>query len=75
MEVGERVTQAAAAYRRGHKFGNALLTGMLARLCGRSFSDILSGYRVFSRRFAKSFPVLSSGFEIETVISGHALEL
>jgi len=75
MVVGARVTQADAAYRRGHKFGNALLTGMLARLFGRSFSDILSGYRVFSRRFAKSFPVLSSGFEIETEISVHALEL
>jgi len=75
MVVGARVTQADAAYRRGHKVGNALLTGMLARLFGRSFSDILSGYRVFSRRFVKSFPVLSSGFEIETEISVHALEL
>lgn len=75
MVVGSRVTQAEAAYRRGHQFGNALLTGMLARLFGRSFSDILSGYRVFSRRFAKSFPVLSAGFEIETEISVHALEL
>jgi hypothetical protein len=52
-----------------------MLTGMLARLFGRSFTDILSGYRVFSRRFVKSFPVLSSGFEIETEISVHALEL
>jgi len=52
-----------------------MLTGMLARLFGNSFSDILSGYRVFSRRFVKSFPVLSSGFEIETEISVHALEL
>jgi glycosyltransferase involved in cell wall biosynthesis len=75
MVVGARVTQADAAYRRGHKFGNAMLTGMLARLFGRSFTDILSGYRVFSRRFVKSFPVLSSGFEIETQISVHALEL
>jgi glycosyltransferase involved in cell wall biosynthesis len=75
MVVGSRVTQADAAYRRGHKFGNALLTGMLARLFGRSFTDILSGYRVFSRRFVKSFPVLSAGFEIETEISVHALEL
>jgi glycosyltransferase involved in cell wall biosynthesis len=63
------------AYRRGHQFGNKLLTGMLTRLFGRSFSDILSGYRVFSRRFVKSFPVLSEGFEIETEISVHALEL
>lgn len=75
MVVGARVTQADAAYRRGHKMGNAVLTGMLARLFGRSFTDILSGYRVFSRRFVKSFPVLSAGFEIETEISVHALEL
>ncbi len=75
MVVGARVTQADAAYRRGHVMGNKLLTGMLARLFGRSFSDILSGYRVFSRRFVKSFPVLSAGFEIETEISVHALEL
>jgi glycosyltransferase involved in cell wall biosynthesis len=75
MVVGSRVTQADAAYRRGHVMGNKLLTGMLARLFGRSFTDILSGYRVFSRRFVKSFPVLTAGFEIETEISVHALEL
>ena len=75
MVVGARVTEADAAYRRGHRFGNALLTGMLARLFGRSFTDILSGYRVFSRRFVKSYPALSTGFEIETDISVHALEL
>ncbi len=75
MVVGSRVSQVELAYRRGHKFGNRALTGMLARLFGRSFTDILSGYRVFSRRFVKSFPVLSSGFEIETEISVHALEL
>ena len=75
MVVGSRVEEAIAAYRRGHRFGNAMLTGMLTRLFGRSFSDILSGYRVFSRRFVKSFPVLSVGFEIETEISVHALEL
>lgn len=75
MVVGARQSEVEAAYRRGHRFGNAMLTGMLARLFGRSFSDILSGYRVFSRRFVKSFPVLSSGFEIETEISVHALEL
>ena len=75
MVVGARVSQADAAYRRGHRFGNALLTGMLARLFGRSFTDILSGYRVFSRRFVKSYPALSTGFEIETDISVHALEL
>ena len=75
MVVGSRVHDAAGAYRRGHRFGNALLTGMLARLFGRSFTDILSGYRVFSRRFVKSYPALSTGFEIETDISVHALEL
>jgi glycosyltransferase involved in cell wall biosynthesis len=75
MIVGSRVGEADLAYRRGHRFGNALLTGMLARLFGRSFTDILSGYRVFSRRFVKSFPSLSAGFEIETEISVHALEL
>ena len=75
MVVGSRIGEAAAAYRRGHRLGNAMLTGMLAKLFGRSFTDILSGYRVFSRRFVKSFPVLSVGFEIETEISVHALEL
>ncbi len=75
MVVGARVSQASAAYRRGHVWGNRLLTGMLARLFGRSFTDILSGYRAFSRRFVKSYPALSTGFEIETDISVHALEL
>jgi glycosyltransferase involved in cell wall biosynthesis len=75
MVVGSRTGEAVEAYRRGHRLGNRMLTGMLARLFGRSFSDILSGYRVFSRRFVKSFPVLSAGFEIETEISVHALEL
>ena len=75
MVVGARRSQVEAAYRRGHVLGNRLLTGLLARLFGRSFDDILSGYRVFSRRFVKSFPVLSSGFEIETEMSVHALEM
>jgi glycosyltransferase involved in cell wall biosynthesis len=75
MVVGARKSEVEEAYRRGHRFGNAMLTGMLARLFGRSFTDILSGYRIFSRRFVKSFPVLSAGFEIETEISVHALEL
>ena len=75
MVAGARASQVDAAYRRGHQFGNAMLTGLLARLFGRSFSDILTGYRVFSRRFVKSFPVLSAGFEIETEITVHALEL
>jgi glycosyltransferase involved in cell wall biosynthesis len=75
MVVGARKSEVDAAYRRGHVFGNMMLTGLLRRLFGRSFTDILSGYRVFSRRFVKSFPVLSGGFEIETEISVHALEL
>jgi glycosyltransferase involved in cell wall biosynthesis len=75
MVVGARASEAEAAYRRGHRFGNRLLTGILANIFGRTFSDILSGYRVFSRRFVKSFPALSRGFEIETEISVHALEL
>lgn len=75
MVVGARKNEVEEAYRRGHVLGNRMLTGMLTRLFGRSFSDILSGYRVFSRRFVKSFPVLSEGFEIETEISVHALVL
>jgi glycosyltransferase involved in cell wall biosynthesis len=75
MVVGIRQHAVADAYRGGHVFGNRLFTGLLARLFGRSFTDIFSGYRVFSRRFVKSFPVLSEGFEIETEISVHALEL
>src|SRR6266436_3029879 len=75
MVVGLRVDQAAAAYRRGHRTGNRTLTGFLASVFGQAFKDILSGYRVFSRRFVKSFPVLSDGFEIETELSVHALQL
>src|SRR5687767_13243521 len=75
MVVGTRRHDEKAAYRGGHVLGNRLFTGMLGRLFGRSFTDIFSGYRVFSRRFVKSFPVLSAGFEIETEISVHALEL
>jgi glycosyltransferase involved in cell wall biosynthesis len=75
MVVGTRLHDAKDAYRGGHVLGNRLFTGLLARLFGRSFSDIFSGYRVFSRRFVKSFPVLSEGFEIETEMSVHALEL
>jgi glycosyltransferase involved in cell wall biosynthesis len=75
MVVGTRRHEEKEAYRRGHTLGNRAFTGLLAGLFGRSFSDIFSGYRVFSRRFVKSFPVLSSGFEIETEISVHALEL
>jgi len=75
MVVGARKSEIDDAYRRGHRLGNKMLTGMLTQVFGRSFTDILSGYRVFSRRFVKSFPVLSAGFEIETEISVHALEL
>ena len=75
MVVGTRKHEAAQAYRGGHVLGNRLFTRLLARLFGRSFTDIFSGYRAFSRRFVKSFPVLSSGFEIETEMSVHALEL
>ncbi|MFL6763292.1 MAG: glycosyltransferase family 2 protein [Sphingomicrobium sp.] len=75
MVVGTRRHEEKDAYRGGHVLGNKLFTGLLSGLFGRSFSDIFSGYRVFSRRFVKSFPVLSSGFEIETEMSVHALEL
>jgi glycosyltransferase involved in cell wall biosynthesis len=75
MVVGTRQHEVTDAYRGGHVLGNKLFTGLLSRLFGRSFSDIFSGYRIFSRRFVKSFPVLSAGFEIETEISVHALEL
>ena len=75
MVVGTRQHDAKDAYRGGHVLGNRVFTGLLSSLFGRSFSDIFSGYRVFSRRFVKSFPVLSEGFEIETEISVHALEL
>jgi glycosyltransferase involved in cell wall biosynthesis len=75
MVVGTRVASQAAAYRSGHRFGNRMLTFTVANLFGKRFSDMLSGYRVFSRRFVKSFPAMSSGFEIETELTIHALEL
>ncbi|MGQ3051440.1 MAG: glycosyltransferase family 2 protein [Roseateles sp.] len=75
MVVGCRVHSQTEAYRPGHVFGNAMLTGFVAKLFGRSFTDILSGYRVFSRRFVKTFPALSAGFETETELTVHALEL
>ncbi|MCO6418904.1 glycosyltransferase [Siccirubricoccus sp. KC 17139] len=78
MVTGIRVTEeakAAAAYRPGHQLGNAVLTGMVRRVFGDRISDMLSGYRVFSRRFVKSFPALASGFETETEFTVHALEL
>lgn len=75
MLVGSRVTSEQEAYRFGHRFGNRLLTGCVATLFGRSFSDMLSGYRVFSRRYVKSFAAHSTGFETETELTVHALEL
>jgi hypothetical protein len=70
-----RVEREQLAYRRGHRTGNRLLTAFVANVFGQSFTDMLSGYRVFSRRFVKSFPALSGGFEIETELTIHALEL
>ncbi|WP_448041674.1 glycosyltransferase family 2 protein [Bradyrhizobium liaoningense] len=75
MVVGLRVDQVQAAYRLGHRTGNRMLTGFLSSTFGHAFKDILSGYRVFSRRFVKSFPVLSDGFEIETELAVYSLEL
>ena len=76
MAVGAPVSEAASeSWRPGHVFGNRAFTALLAGLFGRSFSDIFSGYRVFSRRFVKLFPALARGFETETEISVHALEL
>jgi glycosyltransferase involved in cell wall biosynthesis len=75
MVVGLRIDLSQAAYRLGHRTGNRMLTGFLSSTFGHAFKDILSGYRVFSRRFVKSFPVLSDGFEIETELAVYALEL
>jgi glycosyltransferase involved in cell wall biosynthesis len=75
MVVGRRVSSDAAAYWKGRKFGNLLFTRVVARLFENRFEDILSGYRVFSRRFVKSFTISTGGFEIETEITIHALTL
>jgi len=75
MVTAIRVSEARAAYRRGHRAGNTLLTGLVAHLFGARVTDMLSGYRVFSRRFVKSFPALSAGFETETELTVHALQL
>jgi glycosyltransferase involved in cell wall biosynthesis len=76
MVVGRRVSDAPTeAWRRGHQFGNRLLTGVVVWLFGKGVEDMLSGYRVFSRRFVKTFPALATGFEIETELTVHALEL
>ena len=75
MVTGVRVDTSQASYRPGHRFGNLVLTGIVRRIFGDRISDMLSGYRVFSRRFVKSFPALSTGFETETEFTVHALEL
>ncbi|NHZ38969.1 glycosyltransferase family 2 protein [Massilia aquatica] len=75
MVVGTRVSTEQEAYRFGHRFGNRLLTGSVAAVFGNTFTDMLSGYRVFSRRYAKSFAAHSAGFETETELTVHALEL
>jgi hypothetical protein len=75
MVCAVRIDREQAAYRLGHRAGNRLLSGFVAHVFGQAFTDMLSGYRVFTRRFVKSFPALSSGFEIETELTVHALEL
>ncbi len=75
MVTAIRVSEAVHAYRRGHRTGNTLLTGLVATLFGARVTDMLSGYRVFSRRFVKSFPALTGGFETETELTVHALQL
>ena len=75
MVCGARVDRTPDAYRRGHRLGNRILTGMVSSIFGNRFRDMLTGYRVFSRRFVKSFPALSTGFEIETQLTVHALEM
>lgn len=75
MVTAARVTQDQAAYRPGHRLGNAVLTGLVRGVFGNRISDVLSGYRAFSRRFVKSFPALAGGFEIETEFTVHALAL
>jgi len=75
MVTGVRVTDQQGAYRRGHRLGNLLLTGVVRQVFGDRVTDMLSGYRCFSRRFVKSFPALAQGFETETEFTVHALEL
>jgi len=75
MVIGTRVTDIQAAYRPGHRLGNRVLTGLVAAIFGNRVTDMLSGYRVFSRRFVKTFPALATGFETETEFTVHALEL
>ena len=72
---GARVSRSVEAYRPGHRFGNYVLTALVRSVFGKQFTDMLSGYKVFSRRYVKSFPAMSRGFEIETELTVHALEL
>lgn len=73
--TARRIHTEAAAYRPGHVFGNKLLTGLTATLFNVNMPDMLSGYRVFSRRFVKSFPLTAEGFAIETELTIHAVRL
>ncbi|MEO0600209.1 MAG: glycosyltransferase family 2 protein [Myxococcota bacterium] len=75
MVTGVRVESEQGVHRGGHATGNRVMTALVSWLFGRPLSDVFSGYRVFSRRFVKSFPVISGGFEIETELTVHALEL
>lgn len=75
MVVGVRQDAGGNAYRKGHRWGNRMLTGTISMLFGDQFTDVLSGYRVMSRRFVKSFPALATGFEIEAMLSIYALQL
>jgi hypothetical protein len=73
--TAKRIHTDAAAYRPGHVLGNRLLTGLTALLFNVHLSDMLSGYRIFSRRFVKSFPFTAEGFAIETELTVHAVRL
>lgn len=75
MVVGRRIETHQAAYRAGHRLGNRVLTGLVTWIFGSQIEDMLSGYRVFSRRFVKSFPSSSREFEIETELTVHAMQM
>ena len=75
MINGQRITEIEAAYRAGHKLGNVVLTGIVRKIFGDPIHDMLSGYRIMSRRFVKSFPTIASGFGIETEMTVHALQM
>ena len=75
MVNAARVAESSDAYRSGHAWGNKLLTGLVQRIFGTATTDMLSGYKAFSRRYVKTFPTMSRGFEIETELVVHALDL